>query len=287
MQTLAKHVSSRVTPQSRPIPGKRQAKNNAGGYSYTLDCWGRLERFLILGSEGGTYYVGEHKLTADNAAVVIECGKADAVRVVDMIVSISEAGRAPKNDPAIFALALLASQLDNDLVRHAALVAMPRVCRTATHLFQFIANCKELRGWGRGLREAVARWYNEKPLDKLAYQVTKYRNRAGYTHRDTLRLSHPKADTVGRNSLYHWITTGSLPFDACGGDKHFNDVVGLPDLKFVVGLDKANALGTRRFREGMVRLMRIRPDLGARSESCSLAARRFGMPCCPTCRPRP
>ena len=64
MKNLAKHVSTRVTPQSQPIPGKAQEQNNAGGYSYVLDCWGRLQRFLILGSEGGTYYVGERDLTA-------------------------------------------------------------------------------------------------------------------------------------------------------------------------------------------------------------------------------
>ena len=232
MKTLAKHVSSRVTPQSRPIPGKCEAQNNAGGYSHTLDCWGRLERFLILGSEGGTYYVGEHKLTADNAVVVIECGKTDAVRAVDMIASISEAGRTPKNDPAIFALALLASQLDNDLARHTALAAMPRVCRTATHLFQFVANCKELRGWGRGLREAVAAWYNDKPLDKLAYQVTKYRNRAGYTHRDTLRLSHPVTIEPDRHALYRWITKGTAV------DRLASDPLGI-----VTGFDAISTLG--------------------------------------------
>ena len=147
MRTLAKHVSSRATPQSQPIPGRCQEQNNAGGYSYVLDCWKRLERFLILGSGGGTYYVGERQLTADNAAVVVECGKADVARTVETIASISEAGRAPKNDPAIFALALLASHED-DSARRLALATMPRVCRTATHLFQFVANCKELRGWG-------------------------------------------------------------------------------------------------------------------------------------------
>ncbi len=114
---------------------------------------------------GGTYYVSEQTLTADNAAVVVECGKEEPARAVETIVTISEAGRAPKNDAAIFALALLASQPDNAEARRLALAAMPRVCRTATHLFQFVANCKELRGWGRGLREAVAAWYNAKPAD--------------------------------------------------------------------------------------------------------------------------
>lgn len=235
MRTFAKHVSLRSTSQSQPIPGKRQAKNNAGGYSYVLDCWHRLERFLILGSEGGTYYVGERQLTADNASCIIECSKYDAARTVNMIVAISEAGRAPKNDAAIFALALLASQLDDDDTRRRALAAMPLVCRTATHLFQFVANCKEMRGWGRGLREAVAAWYNDKPAEKLAYQVTKYRNRAGYTHRDTLRLSHPKTKDGDHNDLYAWLVGKCYVVE--------NFLTQTHPLRIVEGFDAISKLG--------------------------------------------
>ena len=215
MKNLAKHVSTRVTPQSRPIPGKAQEKNHAGGYSYVLDRWGRLQRFLILGSEGGTYYVGERDLTTQNTTILLKCAEEDAGQTVGMIVELSESGRAPKNDPAIFALAVMASNASQD-IRRLALAAMPRVCRTGTHLFQFVAACKELRGWGRGLREAVAGWYNDKPLDTLAYQVTKYRHRAGYTHRDTLRLSHPKTNDGDRNRLYGWIVKGGAVCDEPG-----------------------------------------------------------------------
>ena len=45
------------------------------------------------------------------------------------IVAISEAGRAPKNDPAIFALAMAPARGD-EATRKAALDALPRVCRT-------------------------------------------------------------------------------------------------------------------------------------------------------------
>ncbi|HVH97813.1 MAG TPA: hypothetical protein VM869_03855, partial [Enhygromyxa sp.] len=64
-----KHFSRRSTPQSEPASPK-QAPNNAGGYSFVLDDRARLERFLILGSEGGTYYVSERALTIDNAHCV-------------------------------------------------------------------------------------------------------------------------------------------------------------------------------------------------------------------------
>jgi len=43
------------TSQSLPIPGSEQVINSAGGYVWAVTDWARLERFLILGSEGGTY----------------------------------------------------------------------------------------------------------------------------------------------------------------------------------------------------------------------------------------
>jgi 60 kDa SS-A/Ro ribonucleoprotein len=246
MQNLAKHISYKQIHQKYPIPGKIQVENNAGGFVYSLDCWKRLNRFLILGSEGGTYYAGERDVTIQNTQVLHECATEDCTRTINTIVEVSESGRAPKNDPAILALAVLASSAD-PRARYEALNALPRVCRIGTHLFQFIAACKELRGWGRGLRGAVASWYNSKPVDRLTYQVTKYRNRAGYTHRDALRLSHPKADTEDKNRLYKWITTGTLPLLL--GEDAVSD-----DFKYVIGLTRANALDKNDVRN-MVRLI--------------------------------
>ena len=180
------------TPQSEPIPGREtdMVKNAAGGYSFEVDDFARLERFLILGTEGGTYYVGEGKLTRENAAVVIRCVKEDGVRVVNRIVEISDQALAPKNDEAIFALAI-AAKTGDATTRSLAYKVMPQVCRTGTHLFQFCEAIDGLGGWGRGARNAVARWYTEKDPEKLAYQLVKYRQRDGWTHRDALRLAHP------------------------------------------------------------------------------------------------
>ena len=50
--------SGRATSQGEPLPGRTDSvKNNAGGFGFAVDKWQRLRRFLILGSEGGTYYV--------------------------------------------------------------------------------------------------------------------------------------------------------------------------------------------------------------------------------------
>ena len=101
-----------------------------------------------------------------------------------------EAGRAPKNDPALFALAMAAGSATS-ATRKAALEALPQVCRTGTHLFRFAQFVEGFRGWGRSLRRAIGALVRAKPVDALAYQAVKYRQREGVTHRDLLRLAHP------------------------------------------------------------------------------------------------
>src|SRR5262245_61823972 len=109
MTFYAKYFSRKATPQSQPIPDRNQVENSAGGYVFALDDWARLDRFLILGCEGSTYYATERALTIENALAVTRCLDADGPRTVARIVEISRAGRAPKQNPAIFALALAAS----------------------------------------------------------------------------------------------------------------------------------------------------------------------------------
>ena len=118
MANYTKHFSLRKTPQSEPIPGT--VKNTAGGHAFPVDDWTRLDRFLILGSEGGSYYASARKLTRENAEGVIRCIEADGLRAVARIVEVSDSGRAPKNDPAIFALALAAS-VGSEAARSAAM----------------------------------------------------------------------------------------------------------------------------------------------------------------------
>jgi 60 kDa SS-A/Ro ribonucleoprotein len=185
MKTLATHLQSTQQEQAHP----KQQKNNAGGYAFTVDDWARLDRFLVLGSGGGTYYVGERKLTRDNAKCVERCLDADGPRAVERIAHMSESGRTPKQGPPIFALALACAHKDQ-ATRALALRAVSRVCRTGTHLFQFLAECRQLRGWGRGLRKCVEHWYKDKTADKLAYQLVKYQQREGWSHRDAMRLCH-------------------------------------------------------------------------------------------------
>lgn len=204
MTIYAQHTTANQREQARPD----QVQNNAGGFVFQLDPWKRLERWLILGAEGGTYYVGERKLTRDNAKTIAECLSLDGPRAVRTIVEVSQAGRAPKNDPAIFALAMAAGA-DDPATRKAALDALPHVCRIGTHLFHFAESVEHFRRWGTGLRRAVARWYTDPAVDKVALQAAKYQQRDGWSHRDLLRLSHAMTDDPARNALFRWIVAGA------------------------------------------------------------------------------
>jgi len=183
----------------------------AHGPRQSVDIWMRLTRFLMLGSEDGTYYVRPRALTLENATAVVACLKTDGLRVVRTLVEISTAGRAPKNAPALFELALAASPnfADAETVR-AALSALPQVARTGSDLCIFAAFVENLRGWGRALRSAVADWYLSKPASELAYQMLTHPHGNGWSHRDLLRLAHPKAATPAHNALFQWAVDGEL-----------------------------------------------------------------------------
>ena len=95
MRYLSKHRTRRVA-QRVPLPGSTQIPNSAGGFAWAVDDWARLRRFLVLGSEGGSYYASEKNLTRKNAKAVAQCVAADGLRTVAEIVAVSTDGRAPK-----------------------------------------------------------------------------------------------------------------------------------------------------------------------------------------------
>lgn len=198
----ASHLSTAKTPQSQAVVGKAMVQNSAGGYTFQVSDWKLLERFLILGQEGPTYYASEHKIVVDNAKCILRCAAEDAAKTVRTIVEISKNGRAPKNDPAIFALALLAGQKGE--VARLALEAVPEVCRIGTHLFQFMGAVREFRGFGPALRRALGNWYLSKTPEQVAFQITKYQQRDGWSHRDVLRLAHPVASDHAMNQVLRY-----------------------------------------------------------------------------------
>lgn len=229
MKTYADALDPRRIPQSEPLP--TQVANSAGGFSFQVDDWTRLERFLILGTEGGSYYATERKLTKENAEAVIRCVKADGLRTLNAIVDVSDKGRAPKNDPAIFALAI-ALKMGNEETRRLAAEAVPAVCRIGTHIFQFAEAVKGLGGWGRLTKKAVSGWYLSQGGNQLEMNVVKYQSRNGWSHRDLLRMAHVKPPNEVVGEILRWAAKGS-------GETHGTLIHGFEHLKEVAA--KASA----------------------------------------------
>lgn len=205
-------VSTRRTPQSEPDPAvaSRQKLNAAGGYAFQLSDEAKIHRFLTLGTTGGTYYTSERELTKANTEVVLAAARDRGEWLAAQAYQISITGRAPKQNPAIFALAAVAG-LGDETARKVALAHVPFVCRTGTTLFLFARYVEQFRGWGRGLRRAVGEaWYTLADVEKVALQVAKYRQRDGWSHGDLLRLAHPETTDPARRALFNWAVRGNV-----------------------------------------------------------------------------
>jgi 60 kDa SS-A/Ro ribonucleoprotein len=224
------------TPQTVPTPGRTdEVRNNAGGFVFAVTPKVRLERFLILGVDGGTYYVSERNLVKQNVKFLTDLIAADEQMVIDTLRDVAVNNRAPKNTPSLFLLALLMHKAEN---KAAVRALVKDVARTSTHLFEYAQFLKDLGGLGRAKRGSLADWYTDKSADKLAYQVVKYRQRDGWTHRDVMRLAHPKGvdPAVGafmlgtplpEHGMYESRPVILEGFEAMQNAKSVKDVVGL------------------------------------------------------------
>lgn len=182
-------------PARRTTPATEQARpdqvlNNTGGYVFEIDDMERAKRFLILGSESSFYQPGA-KLSMENAETLARIAKSDKVfELINLIVDVSVNGRAPKQSPGLFALAVVINQTEDAQAKAYAYSKLSEVARTGSTLFEFTNYLHQFQGSsGTGFQKAIARWYGEKDVDKLAYQLVKYRERNRMNHSRLLRLS--------------------------------------------------------------------------------------------------
>jgi 60 kDa SS-A/Ro ribonucleoprotein len=193
-----------------------EAISNAGGIAFVLDDTARLRRFLILGADSNTLYMTQKEMVLDNAKVVLRMvANGQGEIVLQEIESISLAGQAPKQDATMFALAIVARAEDRALAKKAYAI-VSKVCRIPTHLFMFVGFAEVIdsaTGWGRVQRKVISDWYTEKDARSLAFAITKYKQREGWSHRDILRLAHPKTRNHLHQVVFRYVTHGMEGLD--------------------------------------------------------------------------
>uniref|UniRef100_A0A8R1DP58 TROVE domain-containing protein n=2 Tax=Caenorhabditis japonica TaxID=281687 RepID=A0A8R1DP58_CAEJA len=227
-----------------------QVQNAAGGYVFPVSDETQVRRFLIIGSEKGSYYQTAEKMTMDNAQNIVKIiEKGNGHMVLRELALINSENRNPKMSSMLFTLAICARISSHDVMKKsecplvdsysqylrelhaAALSLIPDVCRIPTHLFEFIDYCqtianstragsKSSTGWGRSMRKAISLWYKNKTSEKLAMFLTKYPQREGWSHRDLFRLAHPslfndsrfahQENRLEREQLFRFAVKGDL-----------------------------------------------------------------------------
>ena len=144
--TYLQRVLDTPTPQTEPLDDQ-QVQNDAGGYAYPVNNAVQMERFLIMGAEGGSYYANERKMVMENAKATRQYIKEHGPEAVAKILEISTNRRARRESEALYCLALAASA-DDEETRQRAFAALPGVARTASYLYEFVSYVLSMRGVG-------------------------------------------------------------------------------------------------------------------------------------------
>ncbi|NEO30592.1 MAG: TROVE domain-containing protein [Symploca sp. SIO3C6] len=196
------------TAQSQPIPGREQEmiQGRSGGFMFNAGTWKLLRRCLLVGTAQSTYYAGKGELTNDFVEVLRKAIAKDPKRVAKEIIYASD-GRAINNSAPIFALVLL-SMGEKPVAKTAFEEIFGQVVRTGSHFYEWLSYTKALRGFGKVVREAGKNWLSREDIQGLAYQLLKYQQRHGFSHRDALRLFHVKPPSAEHQQLFEWVVKG-------------------------------------------------------------------------------
>jgi 60 kDa SS-A/Ro ribonucleoprotein len=92
--------------------------------------------------------------------------------------------------------------------KQAFLETFPQVVRTGSHFYEWLSYTKSMRGFGKVIREAGQTWLSRQDVKGLAYQLLKYQQRQGFSHRDALRLFHVKPVSEEHQALFQWVVNG-------------------------------------------------------------------------------
>ena len=182
-----------------------QVLNCSGGYVWKLSLLEHVNRYLVLGGakDMGNYYMQAEKVSHECALSVLQMIRnpdpSQFVQLCDLLKAVSVGGRAPKQEPILLSLAAAIVFAKTPEEKKIAFETLKVCIRIPTHAFMLAGFVRDLsmakavnrgKGWGTGFRRAMSHYYISHTGRDLAYHMTKYQNREGWTHADMIRMLH-------------------------------------------------------------------------------------------------
>jgi len=188
-----------------------QVLNDAGGYVWKLPTFEHVNRYLVLGGakDMGNYYRQSSDVNLECALSVLKMIRdpdaSQFVQLCALLKAVSVGGRAPKQEPVLLSLAAAIVFAKTPAEKQIAFETMKECVRIPTHMFMLAGFVRDLsmskpenkgKGWGAGFRRAISHYYTSRNGRDLAFQMTKYQNREGWTHADIIRMIHVDPTTL-------------------------------------------------------------------------------------------
>ena len=188
-----------------------QVLNCSGGYVWKLSTIEHVNRYLVLGGakDMGNYYKQADEVSHECALSVLQMIRSpdtsQFVQLCDLLKAVSIGGRAPKQEPVLLSVAAAIVFAKNAKEKEIAFETAKVCIRIPTHMFMLTGFVRDLsmaktvdkgKGWGTGFRRTMAHYYLSHTGRELAYHMTKYQNREGWTHADMIRMIHINPATL-------------------------------------------------------------------------------------------
>jgi hypothetical protein len=188
-----------------------QVLNCSGGYVWKLSTIEHVNRYLVLGGakDMGNYYKQSDDVNHECALSVLQMIRnpdpSQFVQLCDLLKAVSLGGRAPKQEPVLLSVAAAIVFAKNVQEKEIAFATAKACIRIPTHMFMLAGFVRDLsmaktedkgKGWGTGFRKAMAHYYLSHTGRELAFHMTKYQNREGWTHADMIRMLHINPTTL-------------------------------------------------------------------------------------------
>ena len=188
-----------------------QVLNCSGGYVWKLTAIEHVNRYLVLGGakDMGNYYKQADDVSHECALSVLQMIRSpdpsQFVQLCDLLKAVSLGGRAPKQEPVLLSVAAAIVFAKNAQEKEIAFETAKACIRIPTHMFMLAGFVRDLsmakpqnkgKGWGSGFRRTMAHYYISHTGRDLAFHMTKYQNREGWTHADMIRMLHINPATL-------------------------------------------------------------------------------------------